>query len=105
MIIMVTHSDHYSIYHQHTAQSYETVTVYCIANPWFYLFLQDVEKILTESVAANKAKANNESQKSNDAVSTDTPAATKSSTTTSATATASSTDSAAGAAKSAASSA
>lgn len=66
---------------------------------------QDVEKILTESVAANKAKANNESQKSNDAVSTDTPAATKSSTTTSATATASSTDSAAGAAKSAASSA
>lgn len=52
---------------------------------------QDVEKILTES------------KKSNDAVSTDTAAATKSSTTTSATA--SSTDSAAGAANSAASSA
>lgn len=55
---------------------------------------QDVEKILTES---------NENQKSNDAVSTDTAAATNSSTTTSATA--SSTESAAGAAKSAASSA
>lgn len=61
---------------------------------------QDVEKILTESGEANKAKVNNESQISNDAVSTDTPAATKSSTTTSATA-----SSAAGAAKSAASSA
>lgn len=61
---------------------------------------QDVEKILTETGAASKAKANNESQNSNDAVSTDTPAATKSSTTTSATA-----SSAADAAKSAASSA
>lgn len=61
---------------------------------------QDVEKILTESVAADKAKANNESQKSNDAVSTDTPAATNSATTTATAATTTT-----GAAKSAASSA
>lgn len=47
---------------------------------------QDVDKILTESVAGKNAKTEN--QKSKDAVSTDTPAAT-SSTTTTATATAS----------------
>lgn len=47
---------------------------------------QDVDKILTESVASKNAKTEN--QKSKDAVSTDTPAATKTSSTT-ATATAS----------------
>lgn len=74
---------------------------------------QDVDKILTESVASKNAKTEN--QKSNDAVSTDTPAATETSsssstttTTTTTTATATTTSSAteaAGAAKSSASSA
>lgn len=66
---------------------------------------QDVEKILTDSVASKKAKTENES--SNDAVSTDTPAATNSSTptTTSTTTTTDATATADGAAKSAASSA
>ncbi|XP_053693766.1 DNA-binding protein K10-like [Sabethes cyaneus] len=46
---------------------------------------QDVDKILTESMASKKAKTEN--TKSNDAVSTDTPAATDSATTTTATTT------------------
>lgn len=70
---------------------------------------QDVDKILTESVASKNAKPEN--QNSNDAVSTDTPAATETSsttTTTTATTTTTTTDAtatAAGAAKSSASSA
>lgn len=46
---------------------------------------QDVDKILTESVASKNAKTEN--QKSNDAVSTDTPAATDTSSSTTTTAT------------------
>lgn len=68
---------------------------------------QDVDKILTESVASKNAKTEN--QKSNDAVSTDTPAATDTSssttTATTATTTTDTTATAAGAAKSSASSA